>query len=147
MFFFSFSPSRSPRKKKKQFPQWFPLSVVKGGTTANMLVKSLDNDLGKKLAKETLVRNIGQVIYRDRKKIEREVKQMPALKAFSDFDYGFKIRDKTNPKNWYIADKTVMLIPPEEELGKAPIDQAKEKLNEVSENVSNFFNKLGKIGS
>ena len=35
----------------------------------------------------------------------------------------------------------------EEELGKAPIDQAKEAINEVSENVSNFFNNLGKIGS
>jgi len=112
-----------------------------------MLVKSLDNELGKKLAKETLVRNIGQVIYRDRKKIENEVKKMAALKAFSDFEYGFKIRDKSNAKNWFIADKTVMLIPPEEELGKAPIDQAKEAINEVSENVSNFFNNLGKIGS
>lgn len=120
---------------------------MKGGTTANMLVKSLDNDLGKKLAKETLIRNIGQVIYRDRTKIEREIKKMPALKSFSEFEYGFKIRDKATPKNWYIADKTVMVIPPEEELGKAPIDQAKEAINDFGENVSNFFNNLGKMGS
>ena len=34
--------------RSKKLPQWVPLSIVKGGTTANMLVKSLDNELGKK---------------------------------------------------------------------------------------------------
>ena len=59
----------------------------------------------------------------------------------------FRTGPVVRSSDWFIADKTVMLIPPEEELGKAPIDQAKEAINEVSENVSNFFNKIGKIGS
>ena len=27
-------------------------------------------------------------------------KTMPLLKSFKEFEYGFKIRDKENPKNW-----------------------------------------------
>lgn len=28
---------------------------------------------------------------------------MPLLKSFKEFEYGFKIRDKENPKNWCVA--------------------------------------------
>lgn len=42
-----------------------------------------------------------QAVYKDRKKIEAEIKKQPALGAFSDFEYGFKIRDKEVPSSWY----------------------------------------------
>jgi hypothetical protein len=47
--------------RAKKFPQWFPLSVVKGGSAANVLVKAMESELGRKLSGNTLVRNIGTV--------------------------------------------------------------------------------------
>ena len=47
--------------RAKKFPQWYPLSVVKGGSAANALVKAMKSELGKKLSGNTLVRNIGTV--------------------------------------------------------------------------------------
>lgn len=38
-----------------QLPQWVPLSVVKGGTAANMLVKGLGSDLMRERTEKTLV--------------------------------------------------------------------------------------------
>ena len=45
-----------------------------------------------------------QVVYRERPKIEQMVRSnMPLLKSFKEFEYGFKIRDKENPKSWCAA--------------------------------------------
>ena len=41
---------------------WVPLSVVKGGQAANVLVQSLQSEWGLKLFGNTLIRNIGQVV-------------------------------------------------------------------------------------
>jgi hypothetical protein len=38
-----------------QLPQWVPLSVVKGGTAANMLVKGLGSDFMRETTVKTLV--------------------------------------------------------------------------------------------
>ena len=55
-------------------------------------LKAMDGDWSKSLYADALVRNIGAVLYRDRAGIERMVRKMPALKAFKDFEYGFKAR-------------------------------------------------------
>ena len=47
--------------RAKKFPQWYPLSVVKGGAQANVLLRTMQNDLGKLLYGKTLIRNIGSV--------------------------------------------------------------------------------------
>ena len=39
-----------------QFPQWYPLSIVKAGPAANALVRGLDTQWGKLLYGKTLVR-------------------------------------------------------------------------------------------
>lgn len=53
--------------------------------------------------------SLAQVVYKEREKIEGMIKKsMPLLKGFSEFQYGFKIRDKENPKNWCGALSTVM---------------------------------------
>ena len=44
-----------------KFPQWYPLSVVKGGSAANVLARAMEYELGRLLYGKTLVRNIGQV--------------------------------------------------------------------------------------
>ena len=46
-----------------QLPQWCPLSVVKGGQAANLLIRSMDSPWGLKMFGNTLVRNIATVIY------------------------------------------------------------------------------------
>lgn len=119
--------------RSKKLLQWMPLSVMKGGGPANMLVKALDNDLGKKMYGNTLVENVGQAIYKDKDAIERSIKgQFPMFKATQEFEYGFKIRDKENPKDWYLA-KDIQVIPPVEELGNTPVEK-----------MGNFFQDLGK---
>lgn len=40
------------------------MSIMKGGTPANMLVKSLESDLGKKMYGTQLPKNIAQSVYR-----------------------------------------------------------------------------------
>lgn len=47
--------------RAKKFPQWYPLSVVKGGSAANTLIRAMEYDFGKLLYGKTLIRNIGQV--------------------------------------------------------------------------------------
>ncbi len=47
--------------RAKKFPQWYPLSVVKGGAQANVLLKAMQNDFGKLLYGKTLIRQIGSV--------------------------------------------------------------------------------------
>ena len=66
-----------------QFPQWFPLSVIKGSAAANTLVKSLDSEWGKKLYGKTLIRQIGMSLYRDRKNIERKLRREVRFDCFS----------------------------------------------------------------
>lgn len=44
-----------------------PLSVVKGGQAANVLVQSLESGWGMKLFGNTLIRNIAQVVYKVRR--------------------------------------------------------------------------------
>ncbi len=43
-----------------------PLSIVKGGQSANVLVKTMESEWGKKLYSRTLVSNIAQAVYKVR---------------------------------------------------------------------------------
>jgi len=126
--------------RSKKLPQWIPLSIVKGGTSANMLVKSMNGSFAQSTFRDTLIRNIAVVLYKDREEIESSLKQQyPPMANAKEFEYGFKIRNKDNPKNWYIAEN-IMLIPPEGELPKPPIENLQEK-------AASFFRNLGKGAS
>merc|ERR1719152_905665 len=82
--------------RSKKLPSWIPMTIVKGGTAANVLVKTWESSNGTNTtARDTLIRNIGQVL------------------------------DKDYPKAWYVP-KGVFLIPPEEELPGTPIDNLKD---------------------
>lgn len=112
--------------RAKKFPQWYPLSVVKGGGQANVLLKAMQNDFGKLLYGKTLIRNIGSVVYQDKGKIESMVKRsLPMMKNFTDFEYGFKVRDKTRPNDWYFAEN-ITIIPPEDKLRGTAVDKVKD---------------------
>lgn len=120
--------------RSKKLLQWMPLSVMKGGGPANMLVKSLENDLGKKLYGNTLVTNVAKAIYKDQAAIERTIRdQFPMFKATKEFEYGFKIRDKEKPKDWYLATPDLQVIPPESEIEASPVEK-----------IGDFFSGIGK---
>lgn len=131
--------------RSKKLPQWMPLSVMKGGGPANMLVKSLENDLGKSLYGNTLVDNVGRAIYKDKAGIEQAIRaQFPMFKAAKEFEYGFKIRDKEDPKAWYLATPDLQIIPPEEELGSGALESVVEGVKDTQSKVTDFLNNLGK---
>ena len=44
--------------------KWIPLSVMKGGAAANLLVKACETEWGRKLYSNTLIRNISLAIYK-----------------------------------------------------------------------------------
>lgn len=129
--------------RSKKLPKWVPLSIVKGGTAANMLIKSLESDLGNKLYGQTLVRNIGQALYKDKAAVERSIRsQYPPLKDVKEFEYGFKIRDKENPAKWYVAD-SIKVIPPEEELGGTVLDNVKDFFDTGFKSLSKALKPVG----
>eukprot|EP00877_Chromochloris_zofingiensis_P000020 jgi/Chrzof1/10018/Cz04g24090.t1 len=111
---------------------WFPVTIVKGGSPANILVKTCQSEWGRKLFQGTLVRNIGESINKERETIiKTQRKQMIAqglgwMKDVpaKDFEFGFKIRDKRDAAD---AAKPLNLtvIPPPEELVDQPLDRVK----------------------
>ncbi len=50
--------------RSKKLKQWVPLSVIKGGTSANLLIKSMESEWGKVLYGKTLVQNIAEALYK-----------------------------------------------------------------------------------
>lgn len=104
---------------------YIPLSIVKGGQGANFLVQIVSSEWGRKLYGKTLISQIARSIYKERAEIERNVRKNypPFANAGSkDFEYAFKIRDKSEPKDWLKTDD-VIVFPPEEELESTGLDQ------------------------
>ncbi|GBG78958.1 hypothetical protein CBR_g28672 [Chara braunii] len=102
--------------RSKNVPQWYPLSVVTGGSQANILTTMMESKFGRKLYQSTLTRNVAAVIYRDEKEVQTTaIKQWPVLKNATAFEYGYKVADKNNPRASFMA-SNVIKIPPESEL-------------------------------
>ena len=53
---------------------WLPVTVVKGGGTANSLVTQFESKWGRTLMGKTLIRNIAQSLYRDNKSLEKQMR-------------------------------------------------------------------------
>ncbi|KAL4428711.1 hypothetical protein ABPG77_009817 [Micractinium sp. CCAP 211/92] len=122
--------------RSKKLPQWVPLSVVKGGAAANMLVKGLETEFMRDTTVKTLVNNIGKAVYKDKEQIISALrKAYPPFKETKEFEFAFKIRERADPKAWYIP-KNLMEIPPEEQLEKAPAEK-------VADFFSNTFGGFG----
>lgn len=118
---------------------WVPLTIVKGGQAANFLVKALENEWGRKLYSKTLIRNIGQAVYKDRAKIESGLKQQYSYLQkvpSSNFEYAMKIRDRSNPKDWYKSEG-ITIFPPESELQGTALDELKSFFS--IDNLSSLF--------
>lgn len=115
--------------RSKNVPRWIPYTVMKGGWSANALAKAQGTKWGKNLYGDTLIKNIGQAFYKDLNKIEGSIRQnMKILKYAKVLEYGFKIRDKEKPDDWYLTED-VQLLPSREEVEKGGI----------LDNVKDFF--------
>eukprot|EP00469_Lotharella_globosa_P013685 CAMPEP_0167773594 /NCGR_PEP_ID=MMETSP0111_2-20121227/1515_1 /TAXON_ID=91324 /ORGANISM="Lotharella globosa, Strain CCCM811" /LENGTH=193 /DNA_ID=CAMNT_0007663265 /DNA_START=198 /DNA_END=779 /DNA_ORIENTATION=+ len=126
--------------RSKMQRQWLPLSMVKGGWQANAIIANQRNEFGKalfgKTLDETLTRNIASAIYQDKNKLENKIRQqIPQLKHTKVFQFGFKIRDRDVPEDWWKAEG-ITVIPPAEDIPKTPI-----------ENIGDWFQgSFGKVG-
>lgn len=134
------------RARSGTYQNWMFVSVMKGGSTANALVKSLGTEWGKKLYSKTLIQSIGSGMYKDRDMIVKNMKksiqqgiqmsQNPQAKALepvinqpvTNFEFAFKIRDKSKP-NEYIKAEGLTIIPKESELTEMPLDRLKRFLS------------------
>ncbi|GMH33245.1 hypothetical protein BSKO_01079 [Bryopsis sp. KO-2023] len=118
--------------RSKKVPKWYPYSIMKGGWAANALVKSQENDWGKKLYSGTLVKNVSEALYKDYDKVVQSVRQnYPMLKEAKELQFGFKVRDKTKPDEWW-KPLDVQELLPQEEVGKNVVDS-------VVDNVKGMF--------
>ena len=112
-----------------QVPKWIPYTVMKGGWSANALAKAQGTKLGKNLYGDTLIKNIGQAFYKDLNKIESSIRQnIPLLKYARELEYGFKIRDKEKPDEWYLTED-IQLLP----------SKAEVETGGILDNVKDFF--------
>lgn len=119
--------------------QWMNMSIVKGGSSANLLVKGMSTEWGQKLYARTLLSNIAQSIYKDRDAIikglrdsVRQQLRMGAPKTMepllnvpsTDFEFAVKIRDKSRPADW-AKPENLTILPPEVEATPQPLDKFK----------------------
>lgn len=66
-----------------------------------------------------------------------EIRGQVNFQAYAEakvFQWGFKIRDKENPKDWYKVDKLI-LVPPKEKLEKGAIEKAKDFATRLTNQV------------
>jgi hypothetical protein len=125
------------------YQNWIFVSVVKGGSAANALVKSLESEWGRKLYSRTLIQNIGNAVYKDRDAIVKGLKKQiqstiqlsqgnPQAKIMepiinqpvTNFEFAFKIRDKSKPNDFQKAEG-LTFIPREGDLVQMPLDKLK----------------------
>jgi hypothetical protein len=72
-----------------------------------------------------------QAVYKDKNKIAQSIRDnMPGYKTFTEFEYGFKIRNKEKPESWYESNEVVML-PPEDDIPKNPIESFKSSVSSI----------------
>jgi len=127
--------------RSKMQRTWLPMSMVKGGWQANAIIANQRNEFGKNLfgktLDDTLTRNIASAIYQDKDKLEQKLRQqIPQLKATKIFEFGYKIRDRDTPDDWYKAEG-ITKIPPSEDIPKTPL-----------ENIGDWFQgNFGKVGA
>ena len=103
------------RSRKSALKNWYPFTIMVGGSQANFLVKAQENELGKTLTGDTLAKSLGATLYKERTKVEDMVKErVPYLKVAKELEFGFKVRNKDKPASWMFTDG-VSAIPAEED--------------------------------
>lgn len=101
--------------RSTKFPLWYPYSIMKGGWAANALVKSQESDWMKNMTGGQLVKNISEALYKEYDEVSKQVRSnYPMLKNAQELQFGFKLRDKSKPDDWYKPIDIQALLPREE---------------------------------
>ena len=98
------------------------MSVIKGGAALDSLLKGCQTEWGKRLYGKTLIRNVAGSLYKERVKLEEEVKKQEMFKWCKKFTYAFKVRDKAKPGSWFVAEN-VTILPEEHELEPTVVEK------------------------
>ena len=113
------------RSKRSALKNWYPFTIMVGGSQANVLVKAKENEFTEKLTGNTLAKTLGATLYKEQDKVVGMVKErVPYLKNAKEMEFAFKIRNKDKPASWMFTDG-VEAIPDEEEC-KGVFDKAAE---------------------
>ncbi|QDZ19445.1 hypothetical protein HOP50_02g19600 [Chloropicon primus] len=113
------------RSKKSALKNWYPFTIMVGGSQANVLVKAKENEFTEKLTGNTLAKTLGATLYKEKGKVVDMVKErVPYLKNAKEVEFAFKIRNKDKPASWMFTDG-VEAIPSEEDC-KGVFDKAAE---------------------
>merc|ERR1711907_433421 len=113
------------RSKRSALKNWYPFTIMVGGSQANVLVKAKENEFTEKLTGKTLAKTLGATLYKEQDKVVGMVKErVPYLKNAKEMEFAFKIRNKDKPASWMFTDG-VEAIPDEEEC-KGVFDKAAE---------------------
>merc|ERR1711924_548578 len=96
------------RSTEDPFPTWYPVTILQGGSQANLLVRARENEITKMLTGNTLAKSLGVTLYKEREKVEDMArKNQPFLKKAKTMEFALKVRQKDVPKSWMKADKTL----------------------------------------
>merc|ERR1711920_146039 len=118
------------RSKRSALKNWYPFTIMVGGSQANLLVKARENEISKAMTEGTLGKSLGATLYKEKDKLNEMVKErVPYLKVAKELEYGFKVRNKDKPQTWMFADG-VEAIPAEED--------CKGVLDKMNDFVSSF---------
>lgn len=72
-----------------------------------------------------------QAVYKDRDKIVQSIKDnMPGYKTFTEYEFGFKVRDKARPEAWIDSDE-VVILPEQEEVPAGPFEGLKASIGSL----------------
>merc|ERR1712203_1271532 len=118
------------RSKKSALRNWYPFTIMVGGSQANVLVRARENDITKKLTENeitgnTLAKTLGATLYKEEDKVKDMVKErVPYLKNAKEMEYAFKVRNMDKPASWMFTDG-IETIPSEEDC-KGVFDKAQE---------------------
>ncbi|KXZ43379.1 hypothetical protein GPECTOR_92g602 [Gonium pectorale] len=118
---------------------WIPINLLKGSQALNFVGKAVRSEWGMKLYGRTLIWQISTSLYQEKAALEKKMrKEIPifANVPSNEFEYAFKIRDKSVPKDWLKAENLTM-IPPQSEVGSTGLDQVKAFFS--VENFANMF--------
>eukprot|EP00668_Euglena_longa_P003496 GGOE01004090.1.p1 GENE.GGOE01004090.1~~GGOE01004090.1.p1 ORF type:complete len:270 (-),score=51.45 GGOE01004090.1:68-877(-) len=97
--------------------RWLPITIMVGGPDADNLVKGAEGTTSPELYQNELLRSIGHVIYSDKDKIEAQIRKsnIAGIQEENNFEYGFKVRDKTKPETW-MNEIGIVVLPPKDDL-------------------------------
>ena len=119
--------------KSSRMPTWYPVTFMNGGSQAEVMTKGMETEWSKGIARGALVREIGNLIYKDEQGVkEATLGQYPNLRKAPELEWGFKMVDKANPKDSFSSNNVTMIPPKGSPELLAPAQGALEKLRDPS---------------